>query len=155
MEGTDRRNEGKPIGRSNGRGVEPAQPGFTQTSSPSYPEAQPKTALAQPKNRPGLTTGAVFHCGAKGTRTPDPLLAKQMRYQLRHSPFLNRSSILFYRICDRLPHRLTLHRFRCFQEECVSSNQHETEKNEFLHLSSFCASVGLDGLEPSTSTLSV
>ena len=25
-------------------------------------------------------------CGAKETRTPDPLLAKQMRYQLRHSP---------------------------------------------------------------------
>ena len=25
-------------------------------------------------------------CGAKETRTPYPLLAKQMRYQLRHSP---------------------------------------------------------------------
>src|SRR3954451_11136522 len=24
--------------------------------------------------------------GAEGTRTPDPLLAKQVRYQLRHSP---------------------------------------------------------------------
>ena len=24
--------------------------------------------------------------GGKGTRTPDPLLAKQMRYQLRHTP---------------------------------------------------------------------
>ena len=24
--------------------------------------------------------------GAKGTRTPNPLLAKQVRYQLRHSP---------------------------------------------------------------------
>ncbi len=24
--------------------------------------------------------------GARGTRTPDPLLAKQMRYQLRYSP---------------------------------------------------------------------
>jgi hypothetical protein len=27
--------------------------------------------------------------GAKGTRTPDPLLAKQVRYQLRHSPRRN------------------------------------------------------------------
>lgn len=26
------------------------------------------------------------HGGARGTRTPDPLLAKQMRYQLRYSP---------------------------------------------------------------------
>gem|GEM_PF-3072221 len=26
--------------------------------------------------------------GARGTRTPDPLLAKQMRYQLRYSPVL-------------------------------------------------------------------
>ncbi len=24
--------------------------------------------------------------GAKGTRTPNPLLAKQVRYQLRHGP---------------------------------------------------------------------
>lgn len=27
-------------------------------------------------------------CGAEGTRTPNPLLAKQVRYQLRHSPEL-------------------------------------------------------------------
>jgi hypothetical protein len=26
--------------------------------------------------------------GAKGTRTPNPLLAKQVRYQLRHGPGL-------------------------------------------------------------------
>jgi hypothetical protein len=26
--------------------------------------------------------------GAEGTRTPDPLHAMQMRYQLRHSPVL-------------------------------------------------------------------
>ena len=25
-------------------------------------------------------------CGAKGTRTPDPLTASEVRYQLRHSP---------------------------------------------------------------------
>src|SRR5699024_5296023 len=25
-------------------------------------------------------------CGGKGTRTPNPLLAQQMRYQLRHAP---------------------------------------------------------------------
>ena len=27
-----------------------------------------------------------FSCGATGTRTPDPLHAKQVRYQLRHRP---------------------------------------------------------------------
>ena len=31
----------------------------------------------------GLTRG---NSGAKGTRTPNPLLAKQVRYQLRHGP---------------------------------------------------------------------
>src|SRR4051794_11616239 len=30
--------------------------------------------------------GAVTCGGAKGTRTPNPLLAKQVRYQLRHGP---------------------------------------------------------------------
>ena len=37
---------------------------------------------ALPHNGKGpLTCG-----GAKGTRTPNPLLAKQVRYQLRHGP---------------------------------------------------------------------
>ena len=37
---------------------------------------------APPDERKGpLTCG-----GAKGTRTPNPLLAKQVRYQLRHGP---------------------------------------------------------------------
>jgi hypothetical protein len=28
----------------------------------------------------------VSHGGGTGTRTPNPLLAKQVRYQLRHAP---------------------------------------------------------------------
>ncbi len=30
--------------------------------------------------------GSLQFCGAKGIRTPDPLHAMEMRYQLRHSP---------------------------------------------------------------------
>lgn len=42
---------------------------------------------ADPMNEKGLLAFARNPiCGAKETRTPDPLLAKQMRYQLRHSP---------------------------------------------------------------------
>jgi hypothetical protein len=33
----------------------------------------------------------VFPGGAKGTRTPDPLLAKQVLFQLSYSPELRRS----------------------------------------------------------------
>ncbi len=31
-------------------------------------------------------TGPELLCGAKGIRTPDPLTASEVRYQLRHSP---------------------------------------------------------------------
>src|SRR6478752_3916040 len=32
--------------------------------------------------------GRLTWGGAKGTRTPNPLLAKQVRYQLRHGPWV-------------------------------------------------------------------
>ena len=32
-------------------------------------------------------------CGAKGTRTPDPLLAKQVLFQLSYSPVVRRSKV--------------------------------------------------------------
>lgn len=35
---------------------------------------------------PGGRKGPLTCGGAKGTRTPNPLLAKQVRYQLRHGP---------------------------------------------------------------------
>src|SRR6478736_5938545 len=35
---------------------------------------------------PGERKGPLTCGGAKGTRTPNPLLAKQVRYQLRHGP---------------------------------------------------------------------
>ena len=42
-----------------------------------------------PGPRPSSTTShclTSFSSGGKGTRTPNPLLAKQVRYQLRHTP---------------------------------------------------------------------
>ena len=36
------------------------------------------------KGFPEITGNPI--CGAKGIRTPDPLHAMEMRYQLRHSP---------------------------------------------------------------------
>ena len=35
---------------------------------------------------PGRTSRALLHGGAEGTRTPDPLVANEVRYQLRYSP---------------------------------------------------------------------
>ena len=42
------------------------------------------TGMKEPLLRCGK--GALTCGGAKGTRTPNPLLAKQVRYQLRHGP---------------------------------------------------------------------
>ena len=44
----------------------------------------------QQKREPSRGDGSLFRCigGAEGTRTPDPLHAMQVRYQLRHSPVL-------------------------------------------------------------------
>lgn len=40
--------------------------------------------LGMKKGFPEITGNPI--CGAKGIRTPDPLHAMEMRYQLRHSP---------------------------------------------------------------------
>ena len=41
---------------------------------------------------PKRVSVSTFSSGAKGTRTPNPLLAKQVRYQLRHGPSSLRDS---------------------------------------------------------------
>ena len=35
---------------------------------------------------PAFSQVKAYLCGAEGTRTPDPLVANEVRYQLRYSP---------------------------------------------------------------------
>ena len=44
--------------------------------------------LGMKKGFPEITGNPV--CGAKGIRTPDPLHAMEMRYQLRYSPIVEK-----------------------------------------------------------------
>jgi hypothetical protein len=48
----------------------------------------PSGASRQTKNPPESNDSGGLSGGAEGTRTPDPLHAMQVRYQLRHSPEL-------------------------------------------------------------------
>ena len=41
-----------------------------------------------------VTYNQVMICGDKGTRTPDPLHAMQVRYQLRHIPLFSSATLL-------------------------------------------------------------
>ena len=55
-----------------------------------YRSSPAQTTKAPNRNRFGAFVLRVlsqnYSSGGKGTRTPNPLLAKQMRYQLRHTP---------------------------------------------------------------------
>lgn len=67
-----------------------------QHNHPSHGTAHPwarhphAEGAASMKNDHPLQDGRCDFCGAKGIRTPDPLHAMEMRYQLRHSPVLNK-----------------------------------------------------------------
>ena len=65
--------------------------------------------------------------GGKGTRTPNPLLAKQVRYQLRHGP------LEIDRISDLLPDCLTLQILLNLKEDYYSSYQGRNCENYFSH----------------------
>src|SRR5947209_1472600 len=89
--------------------------------------------------------------GAEGTRTPDPLLAKQVRYQLRHSPvaycYLRSPSPQVTQRGGLLPELgVGLARLPLTPRGGRRTEQAEHHQ-QALH-------VGLDGLEPSTSSLS-
>jgi hypothetical protein len=50
------------------------------------PAARPEASAPENKNPPESFDSGGSSGGAEGTRTPDPLHAMQVRYQLRHSP---------------------------------------------------------------------
>ncbi len=68
------------------------------------------------------------HGGAYGTRTRNPLLAKQVRYQLRQGPILE-----INRIRDLLPSGLALHVLLDLEEDDVTSQAGRTYQSELLH----------------------
>jgi hypothetical protein len=111
-----------------------------------------------PGQRPGPFVG-----GGTGTRTPNPLLAKQVRYQLRHAP---RNS---HCPCGHQPdHTISsvalLQTFLLFSESChrlytrTPAAAAAARSNFFTTVSlqspSSGGSVGVPGLEPGTSSLS-
>ena len=88
--------------------------------------------------------------GGKGTRTPNPLLAKQVRYQLRHTPRRDSPS---HRVGVFGPFGLGTLITVPPPEENSESHKCETTENPFLH-DPPRKDVGLPGLEPGTSSLS-
>ena len=67
-------------------GGEPGAEGIRRSPGGRPPPESPLCYPAQIIRPPGTTPGGLMICGAEGTRTPDPLHAMQVRYQLRHSP---------------------------------------------------------------------
>lgn len=64
----------------------------------------PTLNLENEKVRNTFRCSGLFFGGGKGTRTPNPLLAKQVRYQLRHTPkgfLLNYQPVYTIRNFDR------------------------------------------------------
>ena len=57
------------------------------TASRTWPAASAANTNAAGAGAPTASlVGTVHFGGAEGTRTPDPLVANEVRYQLRHSP---------------------------------------------------------------------
>ena len=54
--------------------------------TPDYRAAAEDRLAAQERKAQDGPDSLIWLGGAKGTRTPNPLLAKQVRYQLRHGP---------------------------------------------------------------------
>ena len=92
--------------------------------------------------------------GGEGTRTPNPLLAKQMRYQLRHAPALaeNRYEVL-NGIRRFLPGLTDLLRLNLL--EAQKCHDRDSRKNkELFHSNLSSWRVGVPRLELGTSSLS-
>ena len=75
---------GHPVRRSLGRDHAITAPAPRQARTRRNREIVGR--LASRRQDQALGEPDRHRCGAKGTRTPNPLLAKQVRYQLRHGP---------------------------------------------------------------------
>ena len=73
----------------------PSTPTGTTNPSADHPDPSRKPEIRTPDRGPDCPGSLErSHGGAKGTRTPNPLLAKQVRYQLRHGPWVEGSASL-------------------------------------------------------------
>ena len=120
--------------------------------------SRPRETLSRTGKGP-LTCG-----GAKGTRTPNPLLAKQVRYQLRHGPQCGVERPSAARVgphvvgglgpevlLSPLVARLLLHGDRADRRD--DEDEQFLEHEKVLRLIG-AVMVGLTGLEPVASSLS-
>src|SRR3954451_51636 len=109
---------------------------------------------AKPSGSGSVTTkcgSQLTFGGAEGTRTPDPLLAKQVRYQLRHSPV----AVRYLRShSPQVTPRGGLLPKLGVGLACLPLTPRGRSRAEQTEHHQQALNVGLDGLEPSTSSLS-
>ncbi|VXC51878.1 conserved hypothetical protein [Aeromicrobium sp. 9AM] len=105
------------------------------------------------KRRPPTWTqvgGRLSFSGAEGTRTPNPLLAKQVRYQLRHGPVIvlvpgQTLSLAAAHVSAGLP---------CLDFDTAQKTPAAASPRAMIFFMEPPVRVGVRGLEPRTSSLS-
>ena len=91
-----------------------------------------------------------LQCGAKGTRTPNPLLAKQVRYQLRHGPVI----VLVRGQTLSLAAAHVSVGLSCLDFDSAQKTPAAASPRAMIFFMEPPVRVGVRGLEPRTSSLS-
>ena len=144
----------------------PDSPPITRRSDKFYPSAQyglSGTAdllkLSKLTNRKPATIRLRVKRGANGTRTRNPLLAKQVRYQLRHSP-VGEAQSSTVSVTDVHRSALSERSTRTCRTTMPTATTDPTATQHVTHFFMMSSAqtrlrmVGLGGLEPPTSVLS-